>query len=247
MPHHDPLTWTLLAIAAVLVGMAKTGVPGLGILVVPLVFHAVPDSRLAPAVLLPLLCVADVAGVAIYRRHAEPARLWRLFPWVVVGMAGGAAALAWLPGTVLRVTVGVVVLVMAGLHLLRTRLAEGAIPQDWRSALAFGLTAGFATTVANAAGPVMNLYLLGMGLPKDQFMGTGTWFFLIINLVKVPLYAAQGLFTVDGLLTDLLVLPGVGLGAWGGRRIYERLPATWFARVVMALVIASGLLLVLRA
>ena len=246
MPHHDPLTWTLLAIAAVLVGMAKTGVPGLGILVVPLVFHAVPDARLAPAVLLPLLCVADVAGVAIYRRHAEPGRLWRLFPWVVVGMAGGSAALAWIPGPALRVTVGVIVLAMAGLHLLKGRVETIAAP-GWRSALFFGLTAGFATTVANAAGPVMNLYLLGMGLPKDQFMGTGTWFFLVINLVKVPLYAAQGLFTGDGLLTDLLVLPGVGLGAWGGRRIYERLPATRFAQVVMALVILSGLLLVLRA
>lgn len=244
MPQHDPLTWALLAIAAVLVGMAKTGVPGLGILVVPLVFHAVPDARLAPAVLLPLLCVADVAGVAIYRRHAEPGRLWRLFPWVVLGMAGGSAALAWIPGPILRVIVGVIVLTMAGLHLLKHRVEHVAAP-GWRSALLFGLTAGFATTVANAAGPVMSLYLLGMGLPKDQFMGTGTWFFLVINLAKIPLYAAQELFTRDGLLTDLLLLPGVGIGVWSGRRIYDHLPATWFARVVMALVIASGLLLVL--
>jgi uncharacterized protein len=247
MPGHDPLTWVLLGLAAMLVGMAKTGVPGLGILVVPLFFHAVPDGRLAPAVLLPLLVAADVAGVALFRRHAEPGHLWRLFPWVALGMAGGMVALATLPSPTLRLVVGLVVLTMAGLQLVRTRWSESTIPRNWRTALAFGLVAGFATTVANAAGPVMNLYLLGMGLPKDQFMGTGSWFFLIINLIKVPLYASQGMFTAHGLMTDLVLLPGVALGAWTGRRIYEHLPQTWFARVAMALVIGSGLLLVLRA
>ena len=246
MPTHDLLTWALLAVASVLVGMAKTGVPGLGILVVPMVFHAIPDGRQAPAVLLPLLCAADIAGVAIYRRHAEPGRLWRLFPWVALGMAAGTAALATLPGSALRITVGVLVLIMAGLHLLRERLTGGTIPQTWQAALAFGLVAGFATTVANAAGPVMNLYLLGMGLPKDQFMGTGTWFFLVINLAKVPLYATQGMFTADGLVTDVLLLPGVALGAWQGRRIYDRLPSAWFGRIVMGFVVAAGVLLVVR-
>ena len=246
MPTHDLLTWALLAVASVLVGMAKTGVPGLGILVVPMVFHAIPDGRQAPAVLLPLLCAADIAGVAIYRRHAEPGRLWRLFPWVALGMAAGTAALATLPGSALRITVGVLVLIMAGLHLLRERLTGGTIPQTWQAALAFGLVAGFATTVANAAGPVMNLYLLSSDLAKDQFMGTGAWFFFLVNLLKLPIYAWQGMITGDSLLIDLILLPGILVGAFAGKRIYDRLPQRAFEITVLTLTVVAGLSLLLR-
>src|SRR5262245_40338439 len=93
--------------------------PGLGILVVPMMVIAVGDARLAAGWLLPLLCCGDVIAVALYRRHAAVARLFSLLPWVLVGMAAGAVALA-APELFLRRLVGAIVLVMMAVHLFRS-------------------------------------------------------------------------------------------------------------------------------
>src|SRR3712207_5679162 len=109
MPELAWWQWALGTAAAFFVGVAKTGVPGLGILVVPLMVLAVGDARQSAGWLLPLLCTADLFAVVYYRRHAQTRRLFYLAPWVLVGMAGGAAALA-ADERYLRPVVGAIVL-----------------------------------------------------------------------------------------------------------------------------------------
>ncbi len=246
MPDLHPLQWLLGGLCAVLVGMAKTGVPGLGILVVPVMFYVVSAPLSGPGTLLPLLCAADLFGVFYFRRHAKAGALFHLFPWVAIGIALGTGVLSMVAGSSLRALVGVIVLLMVGAHLLRKRVAEATLTRPtgvhhgWKKALLFGVLAGFATTIANAAGPVMNLYLLSMDLPKDQFMGTGAWFFLIVNLAKLPIYVWQGLITTPSLLLDACLLPGVLLGALLGKQLYDRIPQRAFEIVVISLTLISG-------
>lgn len=258
--------WVLAAAAALMVGTAKTGVPGFGTLAVPLMVLAVGDARLAAGWLLPLLCVADVFAVVFYLRQAYARRLMALLPWVLGGMALGALALG-APERVLRPTVAVVVLVMIGVRWVRTRGALFSDSRDRktdatadpttaerqpasRSRLGtaiYGGTAGFATTIANAAGPIMSLYLLGQRLPKDEFVGTGVWFFLIVNLCKVPVYVGHGLITARSLAFDAVLLPALVVGAVLGRVLLRRLPQGIFERVVLALtVVAAALLFIPR-
>ena len=242
LPDLTPERWLLGALCAFCVGVAKTGVPGLGIFVVPLMAFTAGDARLAAGWLLPLLCAADVFAVAYYRRHAQTTRLVSLAPWVVAGMAAGALALAG-PERVLRPLVGLIVLVMIVVHIVRRRAAT--LPAESRaSSAAYGTTAGFATMVANAAGPVMNLYLLTRRLPKEELIGTGAWFFLVINLSKLPVYAAHGLIGARSLLFDAALLPAVIAGALSGRAIFGLIPGRAFEIVVLALTAVSALLLV---
>lgn len=256
----------LAAIAAVMVGTAKTGVPGFGTLAVPLMVLAVGDARLAAGWLLPLLCAADLIAVAFYLRQAYARRLMVLLPWVLAGMAVGALSLA-APERVLRPTVAVVVLVMIAVRWVRAR---GAMFSPWRrlptvaavkpgaaevltataapapsrrNAAVYGVSAGFATTIANAAGPIMSLYLLGQGLPKDEFVGTGVWFFLIVNLCKIPVYLGHGLITRPSLVFDALLLPALLVGAVLGRVLLRRIPQGLFERVVLALTVVAAALL----
>lgn len=249
MPDLHPLQWVLGGLCAVLVGMAKTGVPGLGILVVPLMFYVISPELSGPGTLLPLLCAADLFGVAYFRRHANAWDLLHLLPWVTVGIASAAVVLNAVSDPTLRILVGVIVLVMVIAHLLRKKVPDAALVGNrhgWRKALLFGLITGFATTVANAAGPVMNLYLLSMDLPKDQFMGTGAWFFFIVNLVKVPIYVWRGMITGPSLLLDACLLPGVLFGALIGKRIYDRIPQRAFEIVVLSLTVVAGISLLIR-
>lgn len=255
--------WVLAALAATFVGIAKTGVPGFGTLAVPLMVLAVGDARLAAGWLLPLLCAADLFAVAFYRRHAYARRLLVLLPWVLAGMALGALALG-APERLLRPTVAVVVLIMLLAREVRARWPARAITvpapkgdatiaatsspaRGWAHAAVFGSSAGFATTIANAAGPIMNLYLLGQRLSKDEFVGTGAWFFLIVNLCKVPVYVGHGLVSARSLAFDAVLLPALVAGAVAGRLVLRRLAQRTFERAVLALtVVAAALLFVPR-
>jgi uncharacterized membrane protein YfcA len=246
----DPFRFALAAVAGLLVGVAKTGVPGFGILAVPLMVLAVGDARHSAGWLLPLLCLADLFAVAAYRRHADARRLFDLLPWVLGGIALGFVTLA-APERVLRVLVAAIVIVMIGLRWWRGRRSSAGDapppPRDlWWQAAGYGVSAGFATTVANAAGPVMNLYLLARRLPKQEFVATGAWFFFVVNLLKLPIYGWHGLIDRRSLMFDLALAPAVIAGALLGRALLRRLPQALFDRLVMALTVCAAALLLVH-
>jgi uncharacterized protein len=239
--HLLPWQWALAAACAFLNGLGKTGVPGLGILPVVLMLWVIPDGRLSGGAVLPMLCLGDLFAVRWYRHHARWDQIARLSPWVAVGLGAGAATLWLMPnGALLDRLMGALLLAMVMLQAVRLYRGDPAVQPRWMLAAFFGIVAGFATTVANAAGPVMSLYLLSMGLAKDQFMGTGAWFFLIINLVKVPIFLlpdqhGQARITADTLMLDVWLAPLVIAGAVAGRSVFTRLKQKAFAWTVLVL------------
>ena len=245
LPALAPWQWALGAVCAMFVGIAKTGVPGFGIAAVPLMVFAAGDARASAGWLLPLLCVADMFAIAYYRRHAHARRLFGLAPWVLLGMVGGTLALR-LGEPILRRLVGAIVLVMIAAHIARKRRADRPVPTDWHHGARYGVAAGFATTVANAAGPVMNVYLLSQRLPKEEFIAAGDWFFFLVNLTKLPVYGNLGMIKASSLTFDLVLLPAVALGALVGRAVMRRLAQGTFEKAVLVLSTAAALLLFIR-
>jgi uncharacterized membrane protein YfcA len=246
LPALEPWRWLVGAVCALSVGVAKTGVPGLGILVVPLMVLAVGDARQSAGWLLPLLCTADLFAVVAYRRHAQARRLFSLAPWVLLGMGGGAWMLGG-PEPVLRRAVGAIVLAMIALRLFaRTRPSDQPSREPMARAVGYGIAAGFATVVANAAGPVMNMYLLARRLPKEEFIATGAWFFFLVNLSKLPVYGELGLVGARSLAFDLVLMPVVVAGSFLGRAVAARLPQRAFETAVLALTVLAAVLLLAR-
>ena len=241
IPHLAAWQWALGIFGALVVGIGKTGAPGFATLIVPIMVLRVGDARYAAAWTLPILSTADTFAVWYWRRRAEATRLFKLIPWVLAGMAGGAAALS-LPEPVLRKIVAVIIVLMLIVNLWQRWSKLRPVPSP-RAGAIYGTTAGFASTVANGAGPVMNLYLLSQRLPKEQFVATGAWFFFVINLSKVPIYMAYGLFTRDSLMYDLLMVPAVLAGALAGRWIVQRTPQAVFDVLVIAVTAVSSILL----
>jgi uncharacterized membrane protein YfcA len=104
-----------------------------------------------------------------------------------------------------------------------------------------GVLAGFTTLVANAAGPLMALYMIAMGLPKMEYVGTGAVFFLLLNLFKVPFMAHLGLITPDSFGVNLALAPAVWLGAWAGRKVLPYINQRWFENLALGLAAVAGL------
>jgi uncharacterized protein len=239
IPHLEAWQWALGVASAIAIGVAKTGMPGLSTFVAPLMILAVGDARYAAAWTLPTLSTADVFAVLYWRRHADARKLFSLIPSVIAGMIGGGLALS-LPEEVLRRLIGGIVVLMLILQLAQRQQKERKIAG---SASFYGIVAGFASTIANAAAPVMNLYLFSRKLPKEQFVATGAWFFLVINLAKVPIYSWHHLFSRSSLTFNLLVSPAVIGGAVAGLWIVHRVPQRVFDVLIIALTAVSAVVL----
>lgn len=243
--HLEPVQWLILASAAISMGVSKTGIPGLSILAIMMVALVIPAKQ-STGLILPMLIAGDICGVAYYRHHASWGHLVRLAPWAVVGVLIGAVALGRLSDAQIRPLIGgiVLVLVIGNLGLAQRPAWRESLSRSYALAAAIGILAGFTTMVANAAGPIMVIYLLAMGLPKTVFLGTSAWYFFLLNLFKVPFSAGLGLITWSSLTLNLLLLPGILLGAWLGVRFAKRMPEKTFANVaqVLAAVAAVRLL-----
>jgi uncharacterized membrane protein YfcA len=249
----DPWQWALLVAGATLVGVAKAGIAGLGILFV-VMFTMVIPAKQATGVVLPLLCLGDVVAVLAYRRHASWPHLWRLFPWAAVGIGVGTMTMGRIDDRGASVLIGVIVVGLVALHTWRSRGQSAAGTAAASEALAsahpsfapvIGVLAGFTTLVANAAGPLMTIYLLAMRLPKMEFVGTGAVFFLLINWFKVPFMTQLGLISGPSLMLNLKLAPAVLAGMLLGRKILAHVDQRWFENLALALSAMAGLKMLL--
>ncbi len=240
--------WLWLALAGMLVGVAKTAINGVASIAV-VIFAAVLPARESTGAILPLLLCGDVVAVLWYRRHADWRTIWRLLPGVLPGLILGAWFLAVVDDVLMRRTIGVILLVMCMLQLWQlTRSAEAsssgsARPTHGLLTVSTGATAGFATMTANAAGPVTTIYLIRAGLPMLRMIGTGAWFYLVVNLAKVPFSAGLGLITPTSLVRDALLVPALLLGAGLGILLVGRLRQRQFEVAALAFSAATAVLL----
>ena len=124
-PHPawtSPLAILLGVAAALLVGFSKTGMPGAGIPAVALMAEVFRENtKLSVGAILPLLILGDLFAIAYYRRHADWKRLLSLCPYVVAGMVPAYLVLRFVDDDVLRVSIGVLILVLLLLHVVRQR------------------------------------------------------------------------------------------------------------------------------
>ncbi len=240
--------WAILGISAFLVGLSKTGITGIGILAVALAAGVLPARESVGAMLI-ILIAGDIFAVAFYRRSADWGHLWRLFPWAAIGVVLGALTL-WLvkvDNDTIRRWIGVILIVLIVADLIRRwRLkgGEGSLPgilkQRWAASLT-GVAAGITTMIANAAGPIMTIYLLAANLPKYIFLGTSAWYFLVMNLFKVPFSMGLKMITFESAGISLRLLPLVVAGAFTGRWIVKYIDEQRFVQIVLILTLIASI------
>ncbi len=238
----DLVGWVVVSLCAIMVGITKTGIPGLGILVVPLMAIAIP-ARQSVGVLLGILILADLFAIVYHRRNARWGHVLRLLPAAFAGIVAGYFGLKVVNDQQLKPIIGGIVLVMLGVNYWWTS-AKGQdtpVPTQWWITVGLGFLAGVTTMMANAAGPIMIIYLLAMRLPKVEFVGTGAWFFFVINWLKVPFSANLELMTVESVKLNLIMLPFIAAGAAVGILLLKRIPQKTFTAVVQILATAAAI------
>ena len=223
----SPVVVVVGLVAAFVMGVSKTGVPSVGAFGAALLATVIPAVA-STGVLLPVLLVGDAVAIAMYARHADVRLLVRLLPSVSLGLLAGYGLVRVADADVVTRVIGAVLLLSAVGALVRRRRPavrpageDDAVPARARGpvSLLLGAGAGLSTMVANAGGPMMTLYLLRMRVGTLAFLGTSAWFFLAVNLLKVPFSVGLGLITPDSLRLSAAIAPGILVGALAGRRL----------------------------
>ncbi len=237
----------ILCVCALLIGINKTALPGIGILPVVLLADTF-DSRLSTGMQLLMLAWADIMAVIYFRRSADWRIILRLLPWSLLGLGIGWWILGYIPpenNAAMKLLIGWIVIGLLILNFVRKRLDPEKIPSGIVPSAFYGSLMGSTTMLANAAGPVSAIYLLSMKLPKEQYMGSGAWLFLIVNWIKVPMFWFQGRITREVLLADLWMIPLLIAGGFLGIVLFKRLPQKLFENIVMALVVVAAVKMIL--
>ena len=244
----EPLQWICAVLGAFMVGVSKAGITGLSLLSIALFVHVFPSSKQASGLVLPLLIFGDLVAVLSYRTHTQWRYLWKLLPWTAAGVVLGYVVLGHISDRSARITIGAIIVSLCVLGYWRRYVSlkapEATVNWHWTVAAAVGIVAGFITLIANAAGPLMAIYLVAMRLPKMQFVGTAAVFFMVLNLFKVPFMAGLGLITAQSFEFNLKLAPAVLLGALAGRWLLVRINQQLFEKLVLGFSAIAGILLI---
>jgi uncharacterized membrane protein YfcA len=240
-----PGQWVLAAVAAAGVGLSKAGLAGVGLFHV-VVFAFLFGARESTGIVLPMLLVGDIYAVTVFRQHARWDYIRRMLPPVFLGVVFGALSMRRLDERMFKPIVGVIILMLAVMQAVRWQRPDafGRVPHARWFAWTIGLLTGLTTMLANAAGPIVALYSLAVGLPKFEFVGTSAWLFLIVNLFKVPFSVELGLIHRDTLWLNLVLVPAILAGLACGRWLTARIPQRLFDTFLLVFAALAALRLI---
>ena len=240
MPIDDFYFYIAAIPAVILLGLAKGGFAGVGVLSMPLMTLVMSPVR-AASIMLPVLIVQDAVSIWFYRHTYDRGNLAIMVPGACVGIALGYFFAAYVPDAAIELVVG---LIAVGFAVRRLMHARAAIIPPAKAHPLFGVfwgaVAGFVSMIANAGAPPFQVYVVPQQLPRDIFIGTGVFFFAVINWIKVLPFFALGLFTPQNLATSLVLLPAAVLATWSGVWLVRRVSTERFYFVIYLVMIGVG-------
>jgi len=226
----------IILFVGIFVGFAKTGISTLGIFNAMLMTIIFP-AKLSVGILLPMLIFGDLIAVS-YCRNVIWKHLISLMPWAVIGVFGGYLVLQRVDNNQLKLLLGALICGLILIQVIRESMGEkldSKFPSSLWFVASMGMLAGFATTIGNVSGAIVAIYLFARRVPKKEFIGTGAWFFLMVNLLKVPFFIHLGMITSESLLFNVWTIPLIALGAYAGIKLLPLIPQVHFQRLVLLL------------
>ncbi|MFD2561391.1 sulfite exporter TauE/SafE family protein [Aquimarina rubra] len=233
-------------IAAMILGMSKSGLKGMGILIVTMM-ALVYGAKASTGIVLPLLIFADILAVIYYNRHTQWKYLIKFLPWMIGGVLVAVFVGKDLSEEVFKRGMAIIIIISVVIMFLWERYEKKNIPTAMWFAGSTGFLAGFTTMIGNLAGAFSNIFFLAMRIPKNEFIGTAAWLFFIINLVKLPFHVfSWKTVTQQSLLIDLYLIPGVLLGFIIGLKVVKLFKDQQYRRFILVMTAIGGIIILLR-
>ena len=244
--EYSTTSLLLIALSAFIIGLSKAGLKGIDMLNVT-IMTIIFGGKASTGIVLPLLCAADIMAVIYYHRHAQWPHVIKLMPWMVIGILVGVFVGKDLNEAIFRKVMATIIVLTVVIMLVIEFRKVMVVPGNKLFTAGMGLISGFTTMLGNLAGAFSNIYFLAMRLPKNDFIGTAAWVFLLINFFKLPFQVFYWKnITATSLLTDLLLVPFLILGFWCGIKLVARIKDDRYRQVVIVLTLISAIFIFLK-
>lgn len=237
-------TWLITLFCAFLIGVSKSGLKGTAMVSIPLLAYLY-GGKASVGIILPFLIMGDLMALTFYFKSGKIKYIIKLIPWAVVGILIAVYVGNQINDQQFKLTIAIAIIVCLALllyneirkkkiNLIDNRFFSGSL----------GLAGGFATMMGNAAGPIFNLYLLSMRLPKEAYISTGAWFYLFLNVFKVPLHIISWqTITFKTIQLNFIMFPALLLGAFVGKKVVSYIPEKEYRYLIYSVILLSAILL----
>lgn len=239
-------SWILASAAAFVIGLSKAGIKGIAVINVTFMALAF-GAKESTGLVVPLLILADVFAVIYYNRHTQWTYVYKVLPWMVLGVLIGAFIGKDLPESLFKIGMAIIILITVFMMYWWDRKKTKTVPTHWAFASTIGIVAGITTMVGNLAGAFSNIYFLAMRLPKNHFIGTAAWLFLIVNIIKLPFHIfIWETISEETLVLNIKLLPGILLGFLVGIKIIKLIKEAFFRKMILVLTALGAILIMLQ-
>lgn len=238
-------SWILASFAAFVIGMSKAGIKGIAVINVTFMALAF-GAKESTGMVVPLLILADIFAVIYYNRHTQWTYVFKVLPWMIFGVLIGVFIGKDLPESLFRIGMAIIIIITVFMMYWWDRKKEKTVPTHWTFSSSIGTLAGITTMVGNLAGAFSNIYFLAMRLPKNHFIGTAAWLFLIVNVFKLPFHIfVWHTISAESLFLNLKLLPGIFLGFFVGVRIIKLINEVFFRKMILVLTALGAILIMI--
>lgn len=240
------LDLSLALAATMLLGMGKSGIKGLGVIIVTLM-ALVFGSKASTGILMPMMITADIFAVIYYHRHTQWYFLKKLLPMMAVGVLLGVWWGNDISEAIFKQVMAVFILLTVVVMIWMDRTKTFGIPKHWAFAGSMGLLSGITSMIGNLAGSFASIYFLAMRLPKNEFIGTAAWLFFIINVFKLPFHIlVWKTVNTETLTLNLILSPAILIGFFLGIRLVKLINNDLYRKLVLIVTAAGALIILLK-
>jgi uncharacterized membrane protein YfcA len=229
--------------AVFLLGLSKSGIKGIGIIIV-VILAFVFGEKASTGILLPMLIAADIFAVIYYNRHTQWKYIIKLMPLMIVGVLVGVWIGNDISEIIFKRLMAIIIIVSVLLMFYNENRKSVNVPNSRVFSGSMGFLAGFTTMIGNLAGPISNIYFLAMRLPKNEFIGTAAWLFFIINVFKLPFhFFVWKTVSKETLVLNSVLLPAVILGFFVGVAIVKLISNVNYRRFILIVTALGGIIM----
>jgi len=242
--HLSIISFLLAFLAALILGLGKAGVKGLGVIIVT-IMALVFGGKASTGILIPLMIVADIFAVIYYHKHTQWNFLLKLLPTMVLGVLIGVLIGKNISEVIFKQIMAVLILLTVIIMIWMDRKKAKDIPNHWFFSSIMGLLSGVTSMIGNLAGSFADIYFLAMRLPKNEFIGTAAWLFLIINVFKLPFHIfVWETVTTETIFLNMFFIPAIFIGFFTGVSIVKLINNENYRKFIL-IATAIGALLIL--
>ena len=241
MEEISSLNFFIAAFCALLLGISKVGIKGIASLIVT-GLALVYGAKESTGILMPLLLVGDVFAIIYYKRHLQKKHLFKLLPWMIIGVLIGVAGGTYISERVFKYGMASIILFSVALMYYWENKKDKTVPTLWTFSSSMGLLAGFTTMIGNLAGAFSNIYFLALRLPKNNFIGTAAWLFFLVNAFKVPFHIwSWETINKSSVIISLKLVPFVIIGLIMGVFLVQKIENEHYRKLILLFTAIGGI------